>query len=56
MDEGYTGMKMWPIDTAAERTRGQDASTAELREAMSVIDRPDTTVRTTSLAWLEQSV
>ena len=38
MDEGYTGMKVWPFDTAAERSRGQDISAAELRAAMSIVE------------------
>ncbi|MFV2064109.1 MAG: mandelate racemase/muconate lactonizing enzyme family protein [Chloroflexota bacterium] len=38
MDEGYTAMKVWPFDTAAERTRGQDISTADLRDAMRIVE------------------
>jgi len=38
LDEGYTAMKLWPFDAAAERSRGQDISTAELRSAMSILD------------------
>lgn len=38
MDEGYTGMKVWPFDGAAERTRGLDISTAELRAGMGILE------------------
>jgi galactonate dehydratase len=38
MDEGYTGMKIWPFDSAAESTRGHDISTSELRQAMTVVE------------------
>ena len=38
LDEGYTAMKVWPFDAAAERTRGQDISTPELRAAMSIVE------------------
>jgi galactonate dehydratase len=38
MDEGYTGMKVWPFDPAAARSRGHDISSAELRSAMSVVE------------------
>lgn len=38
LDEGYTGMKVWPFDAAAERTHGQDISSAELRSAMRILE------------------
>ena len=38
MDEGYTAMKVWPFDMAAERSRGQDITTAELRSAMGILE------------------
>lgn len=38
MDEGYTGMKVWPFDAAAERTRGHDISTADLRSSMRIVE------------------
>jgi len=38
MDEGYTGMKVWPFDPAAARSRGHDISSADLRSAMSVVE------------------
>ncbi len=38
LDEGYTAMKVWPFDAAAERSRGQDISTAELRSGMSILE------------------
>lgn len=38
LDEGYTGMKVWPFDAAAERTRGQEISSADLRSAMAVVE------------------
>jgi galactonate dehydratase len=38
MDEGYTGLKVWPFDAAAERSRGQDISSAELRAAMRIVE------------------
>ncbi len=38
MAEGYTGMKVWPFDAAAERTRGHDISSSELRAAMSIVE------------------
>ena len=38
MGEGYTGMNVWPFDAAAERSRGQDISSADLREAMRIAE------------------
>jgi L-alanine-DL-glutamate epimerase-like enolase superfamily enzyme len=38
LDEGYTAMKLWPFDTAAERSRGQDISGAELADAMAILE------------------
>jgi L-alanine-DL-glutamate epimerase-like enolase superfamily enzyme len=38
MNEGFTGMKVWPFDAAAERTRGQDISSAELRAGMGILE------------------
>ena len=32
--EGYTGMKIWPFDHAAEATGGNDISPADLKKAM----------------------
>ena len=34
LDEGVTGMKIWPFDIAAERTDGLDISAAELKTAL----------------------
>jgi L-alanine-DL-glutamate epimerase-like enolase superfamily enzyme len=34
LEEGITGMKIWPFDMAAERTGGLDISPAELRTAL----------------------
>ncbi|MFD4026282.1 mandelate racemase/muconate lactonizing enzyme family protein [Streptomyces sp. NPDC058576] len=36
-DEGVTGMKVWPFDTAAERTGGNDISPAELDRGVAVL-------------------
>jgi L-alanine-DL-glutamate epimerase-like enolase superfamily enzyme len=33
-EEGITAMKIWPFDLAAEKTRGQDISAAELKAAL----------------------
>jgi L-alanine-DL-glutamate epimerase-like enolase superfamily enzyme len=37
-EEGYTAMKVWPFDSAAERSRGNDISTADLRAGMSILE------------------
>ena len=37
--EGYTGMKIWPFDHAAEATRGNDISTADLKQAMEPFEK-----------------
>jgi galactonate dehydratase len=34
LEQGITGMKIWPFDMAAERTGGHDISVAELRQAL----------------------
>jgi L-alanine-DL-glutamate epimerase-like enolase superfamily enzyme len=34
LEQGITGMKIWPFDIAAERTGGLDISAAELRQAL----------------------
>lgn len=34
LSEGLTGMKIWPFDTFAERSRGTDISPSELRTAL----------------------
>ena len=34
LDQGITGMKIWPFDIAAERTSGYDISPAELKTAL----------------------
>jgi L-alanine-DL-glutamate epimerase-like enolase superfamily enzyme len=34
LEQGITGMKIWPFDIAAERTRGWDISADELRTAL----------------------
>lgn len=34
LEEGITAMKIWPFDIAAERTRGQYISAADLKEAL----------------------
>jgi galactonate dehydratase len=36
-DEGVRGMKVWPFDTAAERTGGTDISSAELERGVGII-------------------
>ncbi|GLW98972.1 mandelate racemase/muconate lactonizing enzyme family protein [Microtetraspora sp. NBRC 16547] len=36
-DEGIRGMKIWPFDTAAERTGGTDISPAEMDKALSTV-------------------
>ncbi|GGT16697.1 mandelate racemase/muconate lactonizing enzyme family protein [Nonomuraea spiralis] len=36
-DEGIRGMKIWPFDTAAERTGGTDISPTELDRALSTV-------------------
>ena len=39
LEEGITGMKIWPFDTAAERTRGYDISAAELSRALEPFEK-----------------
>lgn len=34
LDMGITGMKIWPFDEAAEKSRGTDISTADLKKAL----------------------
>lgn len=34
LDEGYTGMKIWPFDAYAEATNGTDITAAELKQAL----------------------
>lgn len=36
--EGYTAMKVWPFDRAAEATRGGDLPYAELRKGMAILE------------------
>jgi L-alanine-DL-glutamate epimerase-like enolase superfamily enzyme len=36
LDEGYTAMKVWPFDSAAERSRGQVIASGDLRDAMRI--------------------
>lgn len=36
--EGYTGMKVWPFDGAAEASRGQEIGWADLRRGMAVLE------------------
>ncbi len=38
LDEGYTAMKVWPFDAAAEESRGQDISPAALRAGMAILE------------------
>jgi galactonate dehydratase len=38
LDEGYTAMKVWPFDGAAEASHGQDISATELRAAMKILE------------------
>ncbi len=38
LDEGYTAMKVWPFDRAAEASRGHRIDPASLREAMTVLE------------------
>lgn len=38
LDEGITGMKVWPFDEAAERTGGLDISAQELRRGAAVLE------------------
>ena len=37
--EGYTGMKIWPFDHAAEATGGNDISAADLKQAMEPFEK-----------------
>jgi galactonate dehydratase len=39
LDEGITGMKIWPFDIAAERTHGLDISAAELTTALEPFEK-----------------
>jgi galactonate dehydratase len=39
LEQGITGMKIWPFDIAAERTRGYDISPAELRAALAPFEK-----------------
>jgi L-alanine-DL-glutamate epimerase-like enolase superfamily enzyme len=39
LEEGITGMKIWPFDMAAERTGGKDISAAELRRALEPFEK-----------------
>lgn len=38
-DEGYFGMKIWPFDTAAERTGGYAISSDELAAGVSIVEQ-----------------
>ncbi len=38
LDEGITAMKVWPFDSAAERTGGLHVSTADIRQGMKVLE------------------
>lgn len=38
LDEGITGMKIWPFDRAAEANNGVDISTAELKAGVAVVE------------------
>jgi L-alanine-DL-glutamate epimerase-like enolase superfamily enzyme len=38
LDEGYTAMKVWPFDGAAVDSRGHDIRTADLREAVGILE------------------
>ena len=38
LSEGYTAMKVWPFDAAAEASRGQDLPHAELRAGMRILE------------------
>ncbi|MDP2121917.1 MAG: mandelate racemase/muconate lactonizing enzyme family protein [Hoeflea sp.] len=39
LEQGITGMKIWPFDIAAERTGGLDISPAELRTALAPFEK-----------------
>jgi len=39
LEEGITGMKIWPFDTAAERTGGRDISAGEMRRALEPFEK-----------------
>lgn len=39
LDQGITGMKIWPFDIAAERTHGLDISAAELNRALEPFEK-----------------
>lgn len=38
LDEGITGMKIWPFDLAAERTGGQDISESEIAAGVDIVE------------------
>ncbi|MCO5081056.1 MAG: mandelate racemase/muconate lactonizing enzyme family protein [Rhizobiaceae bacterium] len=39
LEEGISAMKIWPFDMAAERTRGQYISSADLRQALAPFEK-----------------
>ena len=39
LDQGITGMKIWPFDIAAERTHGWDITAAELKTALEPFEK-----------------
>ncbi|MFO0995428.1 MAG: mandelate racemase/muconate lactonizing enzyme family protein [Alphaproteobacteria bacterium] len=39
LSEGYTGMKIWPFDFAAEATNGTDISTSDLKKALEPFEK-----------------
>ena len=39
LEEGITGMKIWPFDVAAERTGGRDITAAELKRALEPFEK-----------------
>lgn len=39
LDEGISAMKIWPFDAAAEKTRGVDISTADLKAALEPFEK-----------------
>ena len=44
LSEGITAMKIWPFDHAAEKTRGQDISAADLKAALEPFEKIRTAV------------
>ena len=42
--EGYTGMKIWPFDMAAERSHGTEITASELRAALGIVEAVRTEV------------